>query len=192
MLKFISELILILAVAARNWFRNPGPEPEPEPKPEPKPEPVPKPVPEFPSLPTPVPPQLDAPADRLADELLKLHNQQRNSPLALNDLVSQIANRQAAYLAENHVWNDLHGRPVGGSLAGDMRELAQLLPPGKTIRTYGENAAAGQKSPYSVTQAWIKSRGHYRNMINPAYREVGFGHAVSTKNVQYWVAIFIG
>jgi len=49
----------------------------------------------------------------------------------------------------------------------------------------GENIAMGQMSIDEVMDGWLKSPGHCKNLMNPAFREVG----VAQFN-QYWVQDF--
>ncbi|MFT6289814.1 MAG: hypothetical protein ACJAR2_000399 [Ilumatobacter sp.] len=47
---------------------------------------------------------------------------------------------------------------------------------GYEFSTWGENVAAGFRSPGSVMVAWMASPGHCRNILNPAFTELGVGH----------------
>ena len=51
----------------------------------------------------------------------------------------------------------------------------------------GENIAQGQHSIDEVIKGWFKSEGHCKNLMNPAFREVG----VALNNT-YWVQDFGG
>ena len=54
----------------------------------------------------------------------------------------------------------------------------------------GENIAYGTNlSPAGVTEMWINSRGHYKNMITPDFREIGLACHISGDLV-YWVQLF--
>jgi uncharacterized protein YkwD len=39
----------------------------------------------------------------------------------------------------------------------------------------GENIATGYRSPTAVVRAWMASKGHCQNILNPVYRYVGTG-----------------
>jgi uncharacterized protein YkwD len=59
----------------------------------------------------------------------------------------------------------------------------------KGFRSYtvGENIAQGQMSIDEVMTGWLKSEGHCKNLMNPAFKEIGvaeFNH--------YWVQDFGG
>jgi uncharacterized protein YkwD len=68
----------------------------------------------------------------------------------------------------------------------------RFLREGYRWRASAENIAAGQRSVATVMAAWIDSAGHYANLVNPAYRHVGLGHASSAGGVygDYWVQDF--
>jgi uncharacterized protein YkwD len=59
-----------------------------------------------------------------------------------------------------------------GSSAGD-----RITQEGYIWSTYGENIAVGYPSVSSVMQGWLGSEGHCRNLMNPAFREIGAGLA---------------
>ena len=162
--------------------------PEPD-KPSPTP-PTPNPPPKPPVPgPTPPPPAIDDPV-AVRQELLAWHNRERRDQgavtLFMHKELNILAQRQANYQASIAGWRDLHGRPPGHSLGSDMKEVTF------SYRTYGENAAAGQRSATQVCEAWKRSSGHYRNMINKNFSYVGFGYAISSKGTPYWIAIFAG
>lgn len=62
---------------------------------------------------------------------------------------------------------------------------ARLIRAGYHYRNAGENIAAGQRTPEAVFKAWMNSPGHKRNILNPAFRDVGFGRAGN-----YWTVNF--
>jgi uncharacterized protein YkwD len=57
-------------------------------------------------------------------------------------------------------------------------------------RTYGENIAAGNPTVSSVIQAWLGSEGHCRNLMDPAFTEIGAGYAIGPYGgnpaARYW------
>ena len=49
----------------------------------------------------------------------------------------------------------------------------------------GENIATGFPTPYSVVAGWMRSTGHCKNILDPAFRDVGTGvnaHATVASN----------
>lgn len=56
-------------------------------------------------------------------------------------------------------------------------------------KSYGENIAAGQKTPESVMASWMSSYGHKDNMLNSEYLSVGIGCFYQNGSL-YWVQCF--
>lgn len=56
----------------------------------------------------------------------------------------------------------------------------------------GENIAMGQRDARSVTKAWMNSRGHRRNILDPNFTHVGFGYAETKNGTPYWCTVFGG
>ena len=55
---------------------------------------------------------------------------------------------------------------------------------------YGENVAEGQSSAAHVVRNWMDSPGHRKNILNPAYTELGTGYAVDRAGRPYFVQVF--
>lgn len=55
----------------------------------------------------------------------------------------------------------------------------------------GENIAWGQKTPDAVMEAWMKSEGHRKNILNPSYTTLGVG-IYEKDNIIYWSQLFVG
>ena len=81
----------------------------------------------------------------------------------------------AAYLHSKDMVrkNFLSHSGSNGSSAGERISLQ-----GYPWRTYGENIAAGNPTVSSVIQGWIVSTAHCRNLMNPAFTEIGAGYAI--------------
>jgi len=54
----------------------------------------------------------------------------------------------------------------------------------------GENIAFGYDTNAQVMAGWIRSNGHYRNLLRPQYKDAGFGAALSKDGSIYWVQMF--
>ncbi|GAB7026389.1 hypothetical protein JCM15764A_16370 [Geotalea toluenoxydans] len=99
-----------------------------------------------------------------------------------NDRIGSAASRHSNDMAArdffSHTGSD-------GSSAGD-----RLTQAGYIWSTYGENIAVGYSTPAAVVQAWLNSEGHCRNIMNPAYLEIGAGVATGTyrgvPSMDYW------
>lgn len=57
---------------------------------------------------------------------------------------------------------------------------------GYPLRTVGENLASGQATPRRATVGWLTSPGHCRNLLDPAFDEVGVGRAATAP---IWVQV---
>jgi uncharacterized protein YkwD len=102
-------------------------------------------------------------------------------------IVNQVRRRNGAapiqisntlqFVAQNHA-NDQRRRNVmthssaNGASPGQRAQQA-----GFNFRNFGENVAFGQRSEEEVMRAWIRSPGHFRNIVNPAFREMGIGRS---------------
>lgn len=56
--------------------------------------------------------------------------------------------------------------------------------------TIGENVAYGYETPQAVVQGWIKSPGHYQNLICKDFTEVGIGITTDAKGRVFWAQVF--
>jgi len=54
----------------------------------------------------------------------------------------------------------------------------------------GENVAAGQQTADAVMTDWMNSPGHYANIVDKDYKDVGFGVAADRHGVLYWCVVF--
>jgi len=54
----------------------------------------------------------------------------------------------------------------------------------------GENIARGQPTARAVVDAWMTSEGHCRNIMNPSFRLLGVGHALSAGGEPLWTQNF--
>lgn len=61
-------------------------------------------------------------------------------------------------------------------------------------RTCGENIAAGNATASETVEQWMNSDGHRKNILNPAFRELGVGYAYDENSDyrHYWVQLFRG
>ena len=56
-------------------------------------------------------------------------------------------------------------------------------------RARGENIAAGQATPASVMESWMKSQGHRENILRTTYSSIGVG-VVLKGGRYYWTQLF--
>jgi uncharacterized protein YkwD len=66
----------------------------------------------------------------------------------------------------------------------------RILQQGYPWKAYGENIAAGNPTVSSVIQGWLASEMHCRNLMNPAFTEIGAGYAIGpfggNPAARYW------
>lgn len=141
-----------------------------------------------------------SPTTGLAPELqtlLKLVNEARsvqrkcgsNVFVATNALTS---NSKLTLAAQKHSQDmSINGKLNHTTQAGAINYApgttfdARIKQEGYTFKTVGENIAQGFNSPESVLKAWLASEGHCRNIMNPAFTEIGLG-----KEGSYWAQSF--
>ena len=102
--------------------------------------------------------------------------------LTLNAQLGQAAQGHAADMAAQNYFSHTSkdGRTAGQRIAAA----------GYAYRTWGENIAAGQATAAQVMDGWLKSEGHCKNIMNPAFRELGVGYAQGGSYGHYWVQDF--
>ncbi|QPH39287.1 CAP domain-containing protein [Pedobacter endophyticus] len=94
-----------------------------------------------------------------------------------NHLLTAAAINQVSYMAAAKTLT--HTSANGGSV-GD-----RVTATGYKWRAVGENIAVGQKSEQEVFNAWLKSEGHCKNIMNAAFKEMG-----AAKVDSYWSQVF--
>ncbi|MFK7919882.1 MAG: CAP domain-containing protein [Ilumatobacter sp.] len=79
-----------------------------------------------------------------------------------------------------------HVDPSNGVDPGD-----RIARTGYQFSVWGENVAAGYPSAYSVMVDWMNSPGHCRNILNPAFTEIGIGYVTGgARYNQFWTQVF--
>jgi uncharacterized protein YkwD len=79
-----------------------------------------------------------------------------------------------------------HQDPQDGSSPGD-----RLSRTGYEFSTWGENVAAGYPTPAAVMRGWMNSEGHCKNILNPAFTEIGVGFVTGGERYdQFWTQVF--
>jgi len=105
-------------------------------------------------------------------------------PLVWNNQLEIAAIGHARDMATNDYFS--HSSKDGRNVE-DRVVLAGYTFKGYRSFAVGENIAEGQMSIAEVMQGWFKSPGHCKNLMNPAFKEVG----VAETNT-YWVQDFGG
>lgn len=119
--------------------------------------------------------------------VLSLVNAERSkaglSPLTLNKQLSDVCRTKAQDMRDNNYFD--HISPTYGSPSDMIKKFN--IPFGAV----GENIAAGQQTPAEVMQGWMNSEGHRRNILDPAYTEMGIGNVQGGEMGVYWAQLFI-
>ncbi|MGW7070620.1 sigma-70 family RNA polymerase sigma factor [Streptomyces sp. NPDC054855] len=120
------------------------------------------------------PPQApQAPAgNSYGEQVTRLANAERAKsgcgPLTLNSKLDDAAQGHSDDMAERDFFD--HTNPDGED-PGDRVTAA-----GYKWTTYGENIAAGQRTPAAVMDSWMNSSGHRANILNCSFKEIGVGY----------------
>ena len=126
-----------------------------------------------------------AEAENFPMEVLRLVNKERAkvgaSPLKFARDLEASAYVRAVELPRKFS----HTRPNGTRCFTAMPQRGHIL---------GENLAGGQKSPQQVVQAWMDSKTHRENILNPKFTELGvvYYYQANSKYKHYWVQHFRG
>ena len=118
-------------------------------------------------------------------EVLRLVNVERSreglSPLKFSKDLAASAYVRAVELPMKFS----HTRPDGSRCFTAMAKRGHIL---------GENLAGGQTSPKQVVQAWMDSKSHRDNILNPKFTELGvvYYYQSNSKYKHYWVQHFRG
>ena len=134
---------------------------------------------------------------RFEAEILRLVNQERAKGGYCADEYFQPASalhaqRQLAKAARHHglAMSRSHFFSHYGK-AGDTPK-DRIIATGYQGNAWGENIAAGQKTPQQVMQEWMDSPGHCRNILNGLFNELGVSFIFDTSSPYktYWVQAF--
>jgi uncharacterized protein YkwD len=99
------------------------------------------------------------------------------TPVSWNNQLEAAAYVHSADMNQNNFFS--HTAP-NGTNAG-----VRITNAGYNWRTYGENIASGYKTEASVVKGWVESEGHCKNIMNPAFKEMGVARAGN-----YWTQEF--
>jgi uncharacterized protein YkwD len=135
--------------------------------------------------------------DRFKQEFLSQINQIRRKgcncgityfppaqPLTWNDDLEFAARGHALDMSERNYFS--HTSKDGRSMSDRVIDAGYNYKGYKTFAV-GENIAQGQMSISEVMNGWLHSEGHCRNLMNPAFKEVGIAEID-----HYWVQDFGG
>ena len=119
--------------------------------------------------------------ERKVAELVNIERQKNGlAPLTLDYAISNVARIKSKDMSDNNYF--AHQSPNYGS-AGDM--LTQF---GIKWSAWGENIAAGQRTPEEVVNEWMNSEGHRANILSPNFSKIGVGYVNNGK--PHWTQMF--
>lgn len=111
---------------------------------------------------------------------------------------------KASKLHSNDMAKSNHFNHTGSGGVNDV--VAQALHPGTgsefyeraeyssyiNYRALGENIAAGYETLDGVMTGWLKSDGHCKNLMNPAFEEIGMAKTddIDSDYIHYWTQDF--
>ncbi len=126
----------------------------------------------------------DAFVARVVAETNVYRNRAGCPALRLNAQLNSAAQRHSDDMARNNFFS--HTGFDGSSPWDRIHDV------GYDFTGAAENAAAGQRTPQEVVEAWYNSEGHRANMLNCSYREIGVGYAynASARYGRYWTQVF--
>lgn len=102
-------------------------------------------------------------------------------PLKANARLMKAAREHSANMArQKQLAHDLDGKGPG----------ERLQDVGYVHAGWGENCAAGQRTPAEAMTCWMNSPGHKSNILGGNYREVGVAVARSADGTMYWTQVF--
>ena len=122
----------------------------------------------------------------MEDEVLKLVNHEREkagvAPLKLNETLNSMANVRAVEASQYFSHTRLHGKACFTIFDDFDMDYSYS----------GENLAAGNSTAAATVEQWINSPGHYANMIDPEFTEIGIGFYYDENSTYkyHWVQIF--
>ncbi len=120
------------------------------------------------------------------NEVLKLINQERAkvgvAPLTIDPTLNSMANIRAVEAVKSFSHTRLDGQSCF-TIFDDFNMSYSYC---------GENLAAGNSTAAATVQQWVKSSGHYANIIDPNFTQVGIGYYYdeSSPYKYYWTQIF--
>ncbi|MBM7586587.1 putative YkwD family protein [Bacillus pakistanensis] len=120
-------------------------------------------------------------------EVIDLTNKEREknglSSLKSDSELSNVAQVKSEDMVNKDYFS--HTSPTYGSPFEMMENF------GIEYSTAAENIAAGQNSPEAVVNAWMKSSGHRKNILNKQVTHIGVGISQDQSQGIYWTQMFI-
>ncbi len=120
-------------------------------------------------------------------QVITLTNKQRQQnglpPLKADSRLTDAAEKKSQDMVQNNYFS--HNSPTYGT---PFQMLNQF---GIDYSVAAENIAAGQTSAEEVVNAWMKSEGHRRNILNKDITRIGVGAVEGDGRGYHWTQLFI-
>ncbi len=116
-------------------------------------------------------------------ELIRAINAQRRAH-SLPTLSGSAALTKAA---QSLACDNAAHRTVGHTGSTGSTLKSRLASQGYRFSIAAENAAGGYPDATTVTDGWMQSPGHRRNILTPSLREIGVGVATGSDGLLYWI-----
>lgn len=101
-------------------------------------------------------------------------------PVVWNAVLAQASHKHSRDMAG--------GEFMGHTGSDDSRPGDRIGQLGYRWMSYGENVCEGYSTPEEAVKAWLKSREHCENIMNPGFREAGAASARGAGRV-YWTLV---
>ena len=140
---------------------------------------------------TPEPPSPTTILPQIRIDLLQLHNIARSNrgihPLTMNSLLNRCSQKYVKKLASvDKIGRRVNLHSIDGTFFYD-----RILAEGYNYQHCSENAAGGQQTFLEAFKDWMHSSvGHKDTILNPQYKDVGFGAYSSATGRWFWIACF--
>ena len=121
---------------------------------------------------------------QMLSDINQLRTQHDLSSLTLDPRLCQAARQHAEDMAQYNYFSHRGRRRFLFASNPGMRATAN----GYQWKAIAENICAGYRNAPAAFQSWALSAEHYRNLMDPRYRDAGIGVARSSTKT-YWVLL---
>jgi uncharacterized protein YkwD len=122
---------------------------------------------------------------QMLSDINQLRTQHHLSSLTLDSRLCRAARQHADDMAQYNYFSHHGRRRFLYSSGPGTRATAS----GYQWKAIAENICAGYRNAPAAFQSWALSAEHYRNLIDPRYRDAGIGIARSSTKTYYWVLL---
>jgi uncharacterized protein YkwD len=132
----------------------------------------------------------DSNAAQFAADVILLVNQER-AAAGLNAVTSQAQLTQAAQAHSLDMGCNFFMSHTGSDGSSPLDRIKRTSYP---FTWWGENVAAGYRTPATVMTGWMNSAPHKANILNPNFTEIGIGYVYNPNDTvnrysHYWTMV---